>query len=103
MLVVSSTVRRTRTPDGAILLDVERGEMLCLNPVGSKILDLLDEECDESEIVDRVSETYGADVEVVRGDVRDFLETLSRHHIVRQDGPSPAGRPEATRGTRIPT
>lgn len=90
MLVISSTIRRTRTPDGGVLLDIERGQMFCLNPVGSKILDLLDEGCDRAQIVDRLSMACQADVEVVRMDVSDFLGDLCRHGIVREDGPRSA-------------
>lgn len=79
-------------------MDVERGQMFCLNPVGLKILDLLDEGCDRTQIVDQVAETYGADVEAVRADVGDFLEILGRHHIVQNGGTNPAGEPEATLG-----
>lgn len=90
MLVISSTIRRMRTPDGGVLLDIEQGQMFCLNPVGSKILDLLDEGCDRAQIVDRLSAACQADVEVVRMDVSDFLEDLCRHGIVREDGPRSA-------------
>ena len=80
-------------------MDVERGQMFCLNPVGSKILDLLDEGCDRARIADQVAESYGADVDAVRADVREFLEILARHHIVEDGGTNPAGEPEATYGT----
>jgi len=98
MLIISSAIRRTRTPDGGILLDVERGRMFCLNPVASKILDLLDEGCDRAQIVDQLSAAYDADVEVVRVDVRDFLEALCRHRIVREDGPTSVADEEACHG-----
>jgi Coenzyme PQQ synthesis protein D (PqqD) len=103
MLVISNTIRRTRTPDGGILLDVERGQMFSLDPVGSKILDLLDEGCDEAQIVDQVSAVYGQQIEMVRIDVRSFLEALSQHHVVRQGDSTAAGGPEATHGTRNAT
>jgi len=98
MLVISKTIRRTQTPDGGVLLDIERGQMFCLNPVGSKILDLLDEGCDRAQIVDQVSAAYEADVEVVRVDVRDFLDALCRHRIVREDGPTSVAEQEACHG-----
>jgi Coenzyme PQQ synthesis protein D (PqqD) len=99
MLVISSTIRRTRTPDGGILLDIERGRMFCLNPVGSKILDLLDEGCDQQQIVDQVSAAFGAEVEVARADVRAFLEALSQHDIVRESGLTSVLGREANHGT----
>jgi hypothetical protein len=83
MLTISSSIRRTQTQDGAVLLEIEQGQMFCLNPVGSKILELLGSGCDEHEIANQVSAVYGADINTVRGDVREFLESLSRHNILR--------------------
>jgi hypothetical protein len=83
MLTISSTIRRTQTPDGAILLDVERGQMFCLNPVGSKILELIGSGCDEHEIASQVSAICGAEIDIVRADLREFLKALSRHSILQ--------------------
>jgi hypothetical protein len=96
MLAISNAIRRTQTPDGAVLLDVERGQMFCLNPVGSKILELLDTGRDEGQIAQQVSEEYSADLDTVRGDVHEFLEALSRGHVLKQRGPAATGGVEAT-------
>jgi len=82
ILAISSTIRRTQTPDGAVLLDVERGEMFSVNAIGSKILNLLHAGLDETEIASQLSTTFGADPEQVRTDVHEFLETLDRRHIL---------------------
>jgi hypothetical protein len=84
MIAISSTIRRTETPDGAVLLDVERGQMFSVNGMGSKILELLDSKIDEAEIAAQLSATYGIDLERARADVREFLEALNRHHILRE-------------------
>jgi hypothetical protein len=83
MRTISSSIRRTQTPDGAVLLDVERGQMLCLNPVGSKILALIAAGSEEEEIAERVSAEYGVDRHIVRADVSEFLETLRQHGVIR--------------------
>lgn len=85
MLSISSTIRKTDTPDGAVLLDVERGEMLCLNPVGSKILELIARGCREDEIAKEVSALYGAQIEQVRADLDEFLDTLRGHGVIDAD------------------
>lgn len=82
MLAISSAIRKTETQDGAVLLDVERGQMYCLNLVGSKILELIASGCDEREIIDRLSAVYGAKNGGVRADVREFIETMRKHGIV---------------------
>ena len=83
MFRISDTIRRTKTADGGILLDVHHGQMFCLNIVGSKILELMQQGCDESRIADEISRSYGASREVVRIDVLEFIETLHKHHILQ--------------------
>ncbi len=83
MFRISDTIRRTETQDGGILLDVHHGQMFCLNVVGSKILELMQKGYDESRIADEISRSYGASSEVVRADVRDFIENLHKHHILQ--------------------
>jgi len=83
MFRISDTIRRTETADGGILLDVHHGQMFCLNVVGAKILELMQQGYDESRIAEEISRTYGASSEVVRADVIDFIESLQKHHILQ--------------------
>ena len=79
---VSEAVRSTHGQDGAIVLDVQQGQMFNLNLVGSRILELLECGSSESQIVDTVSREFNADTEVVKNDVREFLETLKAYKLV---------------------
>lgn len=79
---VSEAVRSTHGQDGAIVLDVQQGQMFNLNLVGSRILELLECGSSESQIVDTVSREFNADSEVVKNDVREFLETLKAYKLV---------------------
>jgi hypothetical protein len=79
---ISQAIRKTDTADGAVLLDVERGQMFSVNSIGSKILELLDKGFAEAEIATQLSAACGVDLEQVRTDVHDFLEALNRHHIL---------------------
>jgi Coenzyme PQQ synthesis protein D (PqqD) len=81
MLKVSSEVRSTQTQDGSILLNIHHGEMFCLNLVGSKILELLQLGYDEPRIAAQISAEYSVSQDVVASDVRDFIESLHKHHI----------------------
>jgi hypothetical protein len=83
MFRISETIRRTETVDGGILLDVHHGQMFCLNVVGAKILELMQRGYDESCIADEISRDYGANRDVVRADVIEFIETLQKHHILQ--------------------
>lgn len=83
MFRVSDTIRRTETADGGILLDVHHGQMFCLNVVGAKILELMQQGHDEFRIADEISRDYGANKEVVRADVIEFIETLQKYHSLQ--------------------
>jgi hypothetical protein len=84
MRPISSAIRSTVTPDGAVLLDVERGQMFWVNGIGSRILELLGKGFDEAQIVAELSAACGADVNGLRPDVREFLELLGQHHILEE-------------------
>jgi hypothetical protein len=83
MFQISESVRRTKTEDGGVLLDIQHGRIFCLNVVGSKIIDLLEKGLDTAQIAAEVSDVYAMDIETVRTDVRDFVELLNKHHILR--------------------
>lgn len=83
MLRVSDTIRRTETADGGVLLDVQRGQMFCLNVVGAKILELIQQGYDESRIADEISRAYGTSKDAVLADVIEFIEALQKHHILQ--------------------
>lgn len=79
---MSSAIRSTQTDDGRIILDIRRGQMLSVNVVGSRILELLEEGWDEPRIADEISRACGTPMEIVRPDVREFIEALQSNHIV---------------------
>ena len=83
MLNTSDTVRSTNTEDGRVLLDVRHGQMFSVNVVGSKILELVEHGWDEARIAEEISRTYTISIEIVRPDVRDFIEALRKHEILR--------------------
>jgi len=82
MFRISDTIRRTQTVDGGILLDIHHGQMFCLNLVGAKILELMQQGYDESRIADEISRAYQVPRDTVRADVLDFIETLQKHHVL---------------------
>jgi hypothetical protein len=82
MLRTSHTIRSAQSQDGTVLLDVHHGRMFSINPIGSKILELIKEGRDESQIVDEIVRAYGVAIEIARTDVREFIDTLCAHRIV---------------------
>lgn len=88
MFRLADTIRRTQSDDGGILLDISQGRMFSLNPVGSKIVESLEQGFDEATIAEQISTTYAVGIETARNDIRDFIETLNKHRILRtQDAP----------------
>ena len=79
---VSEGVRSAHGQDGAVVLDVERGQMFSLNHVGSRILELLENGATESEITDVIRREFHAHQGVVENDVREFLAALRKHNLL---------------------
>jgi len=81
---VSDTVRSTHGQDGAIVLDVQHGQMFNVNLVGSRILELLERGTAEAEIVNVISREFNAAPELVQSDVKEFLETLEGYKLIEE-------------------
>jgi len=82
MYRVSEGVRSTHGQDGAVVLDVQQGQMFNLNRVGSRILELLESGSAESDIVNVISHEFNNSREVVEKDVHEFIESLRKHKLV---------------------
>jgi Coenzyme PQQ synthesis protein D (PqqD) len=81
---ISDTVRSTHNQDGAIVLDIHQGQMFNLNLFGSRILELLKSGSAESAIVDQVSREFGVSRELAENDIREFLQSLKKCHLVEE-------------------
>jgi len=84
MYRVSDGVRSTHGQDGAIVLDIQQGQMFNLNRVGSRILELLESGSAESDIVNVISQEFNGSREVVENDVREFIASLRKHKLVSE-------------------
>jgi Coenzyme PQQ synthesis protein D (PqqD) len=82
MHIVSEGVRSTHGQDGAVVLDIQRGQMFNLNCVGSRILELLESGSAEPDIVRVISHEFNADREAVQSDVREFIEAMRKHKLL---------------------
>jgi hypothetical protein len=83
LYAISAGVRSTRSEDGGIVLDVQHGQIFRLNPVGAVILELLGEGCAQTEIATQIARQYRISEESAAVDVREFLESLEEHKLVR--------------------
>jgi hypothetical protein len=81
---VSEAVRSTHSQDGAIVLDIQQGQMFNLNLVGSRILELLEAGTAESLIADEISREFEVSSDVVNQDMHDFINALEEHRLVEE-------------------
>ena len=84
MYRVSDTVRSTHGQDGAIILDIRRGQMFNLNFVGSRIFELLRNGSTQPKIVDEIVREFGVGRDRAEKELQQFLETLTQMHLVEQ-------------------
>jgi PqqD family protein of HPr-rel-A system len=87
MYKVSEGIRSTHGQDGAIVLDIRQGQMFNLNFVGSRILELLKNGSTESAIADQLSRDFDVSRDIAEQDVREFIDALKEHRLVRDSGP----------------
>ena len=87
MYRVSDTVRSTHSPDDAIVLDIRHGQMFNLNFVGSRIRERTTSGSTESAIVDQISREFSVSREQTENDVREFIQTLKKCHLVEESEP----------------
>jgi hypothetical protein len=90
MYRVSDAVRSIHNQDGAIVLDVRQGQIFNLNFFGSRILELLKNGSTESAIVDEISREFDVSRDLAEDDMREFLQSLKKCHLVEEHNPGVA-------------
>lgn len=63
-------------------MDLRRGTMFRVNPIGSRILDLLDRGASLPQVVEQISADSGVAVNVVEADIQHFLDSLAVHGVL---------------------
>jgi hypothetical protein len=87
MTLLGDSIRRVSGTDGGVVLDLRRGTMFRLNPMGSQILDLLEQGESLPSIANRIRAEFGVALEMVQADVQEFLESLELHGVLDSRGP----------------
>lgn len=88
---VAKGVRETANQDGAVLLDIEQGLCFSLNPVGSRIWNMLKEGRSVDEIANALEQEFGLPRTQLLADISDFLKQLENMHLVGERS-SPAAK-----------
>ena len=84
MIRISENLRHTHNLDGGVVLDIRHGRMFALNFVGSKIVELLKTDYQDTEIANEISQEFGISPEIAAADVREFLESLEKQHLIER-------------------
>ena len=66
------------------MLDIHQGQMFNLNPVGSRILELLESGLAEADIVETISREFSTSRDIVEKDVREFIGSLKEYKLVAE-------------------
>jgi coenzyme PQQ synthesis protein D (PqqD) len=82
MSEIAARVRFTADRDGAAILDIERNQLITLNPTGGFVWERLARGMSVSMIVQELAETTETDPQVVEGDVRAFLGQLAKDGLI---------------------
>lgn len=85
MLTLSPGVRLTKSQDGAILLDLDHGLFFHLNPVGARIVELLERGCDRESLERSIGGEFRVSEGIVKRDVDDFLLSLRENRLLDED------------------
>ena len=100
MMRISENIRTSFTQDGAVLMDIQGGSMLTLNPIGSIIWQQLSDGRSPEQIAAHLASEFGIPREQASADVNEFLEQLEAQHLIesressdsrRHLGPKPTG------------
>jgi len=83
-LEISETVVSAQLDDEMVLLDAERGIYYGLDPVGTRIWQLLGAGHDAEEITEQLTAEYDADPDLLRADVAAFLAQLAARGLIRR-------------------
>jgi hypothetical protein len=85
-ILIPAGIRETKSPDGAVLLDIEQGICFSLNPVGLKIWELLK----QGQPIDKVADTLAIEFPISRqqilADTQEFIRALEAKHLIRRPG-----------------
>ncbi len=84
MTLFPDSIRRVANADGGVVMDLRRGTMFRVNPLGTKVLDLLDLGNSPAEIAEKLSAEFNVAFNDVNADVEEFIESLKIHGVLAQ-------------------
>lgn len=80
------SIRRIANVDGGVVLDLHRGAMFRVNPLGAKVMDLIERGDSPTQIAEKLSAEFNVPLTTVRADVEEFIKSLKIHGVLRAQG-----------------
>jgi hypothetical protein len=87
MIRISESLATSRLDDELVLLDSRTGKYFGLNPVGSRIFELLKELGQEEAVLAALVAEYAAPAERLKADLSAFIGTLRAKGFLADDAP----------------
>ena len=85
-LALAPGLRVSVHDEGAVILDIDGGQLYSTNKVGARILAILQETTNLQDIADRIKSEFDAPLEQVRADLDCFMVSLSTRGLLRTLG-----------------
>lgn len=82
MTPFSDSIRKVADADGGVVLDLRRGAMFRVNPLGARVLDLLEQGDSPARIAQKLSAEFSVALSEVRADVDEFVESLKTRGVL---------------------
>ena len=79
---LANEIRSTCDENGVALLDIRRGLIFRVNPVGAFILKSLRQGDAENKIATAIADQYSISEDVAVADVREFIHSLAQHKLL---------------------
>ncbi len=84
---VVDSVRETINQDGAVLLDIKQGLCFSMNPVGSKIWEMLKKQHSLEQIANALEVEFQVPRSQIDADIDAFLAELRKRKLIEEDVP----------------
>lgn len=84
----ADSVRETINQDGAVLLDIKQGLCFSMNPVGSKIWEMLKKEHSLDEIARALEVEFQVPRSQIDADIVTFIAELRKRNLIEEDVPA---------------
>src|ERR1700694_3498307 len=80
----SDSIRQSDNQDGAVLLDIRKGQCFSMNPVAALIWRQIGEGLRPSEIAEDLARRFEISLDQAVSDVQEFVQQLKREQLLQQ-------------------